>query len=240
MSRLPLVLTAVAIGLHLTGCATITRGTTEVLVIESEPTGATATLSSGNLCKTPCSIELKRKHDYHVKIEKPGYETTDTDVKSEISGAGAAGMAGNVILGGLIGAGVDAATGATKKLTPNPLKIKMEPILPPPGPQTPMVTTEAAANSTLPHGAANGGPGADSPVAANLNDVPVEKICDQPTHVERLLCKGELAPQMSRDAVIQLLGQPSAKNDTGLVLRYDDRYLRFDGAGRLTQISNVN
>lgn len=37
-------------------------------------------------------------------------------------------MAGNVILGGLIGAGVDAATGATKDLKPNPIEVKLVPI----------------------------------------------------------------------------------------------------------------
>jgi hypothetical protein len=37
-------------------------------------------------------------------------------------------MAGNVILGGIIGAGVDAVTGATKKLVPNPIDVKLEKI----------------------------------------------------------------------------------------------------------------
>lgn len=44
---------------------------------------------------------------------------------SEVSGAGAAGMAGNVILGGVNGAGVDAATGATKRLVPNPVRVTL-------------------------------------------------------------------------------------------------------------------
>jgi len=37
-------------------------------------------------------------------------------------------MAGNVLLGGIIGAGVDAATGATKKLTPNPIRVTLNPL----------------------------------------------------------------------------------------------------------------
>jgi hypothetical protein len=36
-------------------------------------------------------------------------------------------MAGNVPVGGIIGVGVDAATGATKELKPNPLVIEIEP-----------------------------------------------------------------------------------------------------------------
>jgi hypothetical protein len=47
-------------------------------------------------------------------------------VTNKVGGAGGAGMAGNVILGGLIGAGVDVATGAMLDLVPNPLVIKLE------------------------------------------------------------------------------------------------------------------
>ena len=86
----------------LDGCATITRGTTEVLVVNSDPSGAQVQISDGHSCVTPCSVELKRKHDYHLKVEKAGYETVDTDVMSQVVGAGAAGMAGNILLGGLI------------------------------------------------------------------------------------------------------------------------------------------
>ena len=37
-------------------------------------------------------------------------------------------MAGNVIFGGIIGAAVDAASGATKKLVPNPINVQLEKI----------------------------------------------------------------------------------------------------------------
>jgi hypothetical protein len=123
-----LALAGIILAASVSGCATITRGSSEVLVINTEPVGVLASLSSGHMCKTPCSIELKRKNAVHVKLEKAGYETVDTDVKSEVSGAGGAAMAGNVILGGLIGAGVDAATGAMNRLTPNPLTVKMVPV----------------------------------------------------------------------------------------------------------------
>ena len=45
-----------------------------------------------------------------------------------MAGAGAAGMAGNIVLGGLIGAAVDAGTGATKQLKPNPVKVTLVPL----------------------------------------------------------------------------------------------------------------
>jgi hypothetical protein len=37
-------------------------------------------------------------------------------------------MAGNVILGGIIGAGIDAASGATKRLKPNPVVVTLTPV----------------------------------------------------------------------------------------------------------------
>lgn len=36
-------------------------------------------------------------------------------------------MAGNVLIGGIIGAGVDLASGAMNDLTPNPLVVRLEP-----------------------------------------------------------------------------------------------------------------
>lgn len=107
------------------GCATITRGTTEAWVVESEPAGAQVRLSSGQTCTTPCTLELKRKNNFGVEIEKEGYDRVSTQVVSSNSRAGAVGMAGNVLFGGLIGIGVDAASGATKELRPNPLVVKL-------------------------------------------------------------------------------------------------------------------
>ena len=40
--------------------------------------------------------------------------------------SGGAALAGNVLVGGIIGLGVDAATGASKELTPNPVSVTLE------------------------------------------------------------------------------------------------------------------
>lgn len=40
--------------------------------------------------------------------------------------SGGAALAGNVLVGGIIGLGVDAATGASKELTPNPVRVTLE------------------------------------------------------------------------------------------------------------------
>src|SRR5262245_30892648 len=108
----PKLIAAVAALASLQGCATITRGTTEVLVVETQPPGANVRIDPiGITCTTPCTVELKRKKDVIVQIEKAGYEHVKVNVLSEVAGAGAAGMAGNALVGGLIGVAVDAASG---------------------------------------------------------------------------------------------------------------------------------
>ncbi len=116
------------IGTLLGGCATITRGTMEAFVIETKPPGAEARLSNGLYCTTPCSLKVKRKGDFVVTFTKEGYETVAASVTSSVDSGGAAGMAGNVLLGGIIGAGVDAGTGAMHSHKPNPLVVELVPI----------------------------------------------------------------------------------------------------------------
>jgi hypothetical protein len=111
----------------LAGCATITRGTTEALVIESEPSGAQVSLSNGMTGTTPSSFKVKRKDDLIVTISKPGYETAKINVTPQVGGAGGAAMAGNVLVGGIIGVAIDASSGATKELKPNPVKVTLNP-----------------------------------------------------------------------------------------------------------------
>ena len=68
-------------------------------------------------------MKVKRRSDLTVTIEKDGYEKVSATVTSSIDGTGAAGMAGNLLLGGIIGAGVDAGTGAMHSHKPNPLSV---------------------------------------------------------------------------------------------------------------------
>jgi hypothetical protein len=96
-----------------------------VLIVESEPTGARVTLSNGLTGTTPATFTLRRKGEYVVTIAKDGYETVTVNVTHKIVGAGSAGMAGNILLGGIIGAAVDASSGAMYDLVPNPVKVNL-------------------------------------------------------------------------------------------------------------------
>ena len=120
------ILATLAIGAALSGCATITRGTIDQVQIHSTPDGAHATTSIGQSCTTPCTLTVSRKDEFTVHYEMDGYQPQDVDVKTQVAGAGAAGFAGNVILGGIIGMGADAATGATLEHVPNPVNADLE------------------------------------------------------------------------------------------------------------------
>lgn len=112
-----------------TGCATITRGSKEAYGVETTPSGADAEITvNGALfrCVTPCSVKVPRRPPLQVRITKVGFKEINTTVSSSVQGAGAAGMAGNVVLGGLIGAAVDAGTGAMHGHKPNPLVVELE------------------------------------------------------------------------------------------------------------------
>jgi len=123
--RLHSLSVAAVAALLLPGCATVTRGTSQKFAIESTPPQAEVALSTGQSCVTPCRLKLKRKHGFTATFTKAGYETYRVEVKSKFSGGGAAATAGNVLIGGLIGAAVDGSSGALNNLTPNPLKVKL-------------------------------------------------------------------------------------------------------------------
>ena len=116
-----------AIAASSAACATVTRGTNEAWTVETDPVGATVKTTAGFACDaTPCTFKMPRKSEFDVTITKPGYKTVNTRVIHQTAGAGAAGMAGNVLVGGIIGVGVDALSGATQELKPNPLVVKLE------------------------------------------------------------------------------------------------------------------
>tara|TARA_Y100000758_G_scaffold267722_1_gene208403 strand:- start:269 stop:649 length:381 start_codon:yes stop_codon:yes gene_type:complete len=114
------------IALILQSCATITRGRTQAFTVTSEPTQANVMFSNGLVCLTPCTLMLPRRPGFVVSVSKEGYKMITANVVSQIAGAGGAALAGNVVLGGLIGAGVDSTTGATNELVPNPLHLVLE------------------------------------------------------------------------------------------------------------------
>ena len=113
-------LTLVGVALSLPACATITRGSSQEFTVESTPPGARVSTSNGFQCDaTPCTFRMPRKDEFRATVSLDGYATQTHEISSVISAGGAAGLAGNVIFGGV----VDASSGALNDLTPNPLVV---------------------------------------------------------------------------------------------------------------------
>ena len=119
---------AAAITLALSGCATVTRGTQDTISVNSSPANADVVLSSGQRSKTPATFKLPRNQAFTVNVSKAGYEPQSVQVLPQVNGGGAAGMAGNVLVGGIIGVGVDAVSGAMYDLTPDQIYVNLEEI----------------------------------------------------------------------------------------------------------------
>lgn len=127
MKTLKIAMLVAAITL-VSGCATVTRGTTDMFEIQSTPDNANVRLSNGMSCNTPCSLSLPRKHEFTATIEMDGYKPIDVEIVPKQAGAGTAGFAGNVLIGGVVGMVADSVSGAMKDLYPNPLIVELAPI----------------------------------------------------------------------------------------------------------------
>ena len=107
----------IALSGGLTGCASIVSGTNQVVSVETMHAAAPL---AGAVCKlendkgvyyvtTPGTVTVHRAYgNLNIKCEKPGIPVGMASIKSSTKGM----MAGNILLGGFIGAGVDAASGA--------------------------------------------------------------------------------------------------------------------------------
>lgn len=134
------------------GCASITRGTTDQLNINSEPMGADVRTSMGATCITPCTLTVGRKDEFTVTVSAPGYRPESVVVGTKVAGTGAVGMAGNVVFGGIIGMGVDAYNGAELDHFPNPVDVTLRPLAPQAAPPSVLRIKPAPRRPGVPEG----------------------------------------------------------------------------------------
>ena len=102
-----------ALGVAVSGCATIVDGTKQSVSISTSPAeGADCTLTNSEgtwYVTSPGSVEVhKTKNDMTVTCKKDGFQPGSQVAVSNFGGA----TFGNIVAGGLIGAGIDAASGA--------------------------------------------------------------------------------------------------------------------------------
>lgn len=141
----------------LTGCASITGGTTQVISVQTTKggeslSGAACTLVNEKgtwFVTTPGTVSIHRAYaDLNVKCEKEGSDPGILTVKSSTKG-----MAwGNILVGGIIGAAVDMGDGAAYDYPPL-LTVSMgmtETIAPPPSKKAavPVATAPTSASET--------------------------------------------------------------------------------------------
>ena len=139
-----------SIGVMVSGCATIIKGTKEAIAVTTPPTtGAKCTLKNSEgiwYLMTPGNAMVhKTKNELHITCKKEGFEDASKIVDADFNGV----TFGNAIAGGLIGVGVDAASGANYQY-PQAIKVPMTPVAaataPPPAESAPASTTEQPAS----------------------------------------------------------------------------------------------
>ena len=117
-----------ATGVALSGCATIVTGSSEDIAILTPPvSGATCILSNAEgswTVVTPTVAHVERSRaDMRIKCTRPGYQEADATIPSKFEGW----TIGNLATGGLIGVGVDTATGAINQY-PHSFQLPMQPV----------------------------------------------------------------------------------------------------------------
>ncbi len=145
--RLPLLLLLAS----LPGCATIVHGNSQNLTVTTNPPGAACRLERegvalGVVAPTPGTVRIeKSKNDIVVTCTRDGFDATTRRHASEFGGT----TFGNVIVGGLIGVAVDAASGANFPYHPE-VVLNLQPPGAPPvqQPPTPSSTTSDTGTGT--------------------------------------------------------------------------------------------
>jgi len=109
-------------------CSSITAGSIQSVTINTDPQGAKCQIKRegivvGYVNPTPNSVTVeKSKYDLSILCTKDGYEPSAQMLPSKLEDM----TFGNVLFGGLIGVGVDAATGAINEY-PNMITIPLTP-----------------------------------------------------------------------------------------------------------------
>jgi hypothetical protein len=99
------------------------NGSRQNISVTSSPDVAKVTTSPVTADQnTPTTLNLERKNDYTLTFSKEGYSSATAQVSHHVRGGI---VVLDVLLGGLIGVVVDAATGAWNKLSPETVNVSL-------------------------------------------------------------------------------------------------------------------
>ncbi|GLQ20786.1 hypothetical protein ACFFUB_01865 [Algimonas porphyrae] len=127
-------LTLAACAISLGACSTVVNGKNQLVQFDTgSVTGADCVAKGGSdfavnkQFQTPADVKLPRSSKaLNITCNKTGYQTASRTISGKVEGS----TAGNLVLGGPIGVGVDALTGAIYKY-PDTVSIPMDPLQPP-------------------------------------------------------------------------------------------------------------
>jgi hypothetical protein len=104
----------------LTSCATIFTGSRDTISFKSTPSGATVYKDGIELCKTPCSVPIKRKlGETTVEYKLDGYESRLITLDKSFN------LVSIINLGSLVGWGIDALSGSIMKYDQKAYDLKL-------------------------------------------------------------------------------------------------------------------
>ena len=107
----------VILSVSLCACATIIQPGPDRVSVDSKPAGAKVYLDGAPVGVTPMVVTVPRSADGLFKIENPGYAPVTVQRNKVLAGW----FIGNVLIGGVIGIGVDLATHNQGKYTEDPI-----------------------------------------------------------------------------------------------------------------------
>lgn len=105
------------------GCAAIFKGTSNTVDFSSDPSGAKVYINGAHTGTTPVSLKLESKRTYSIEFRKEGYEPRTYTITNHV---GAGWIILDVLLTGLVGIIVDAATGAWYELDQESVNAMLE------------------------------------------------------------------------------------------------------------------
>lgn len=109
--------------LSVTSCATIFTGTKDSISFTSSPEGVKVLHKGIEKCTTPCTAEFKRSlAKQTVTFEKEGFNSKEVKLTKNFNAVSLL----NILFGGAIGVGIDAATGSLTKYSPKAYTVELE------------------------------------------------------------------------------------------------------------------
>lgn len=106
-----------------TGCATIMSGKSQELSFQSNPDGATVTVSGKIIGKTPITTTLKKEKGQSLVFSKDGHKSVSMRLDTRLDSW----FWGNIALGGLIGSSTDGISGAVHEYSPSQYMVTLQP-----------------------------------------------------------------------------------------------------------------